>query len=760
MMAHLFCSESYRWANNDVIGKGSEATVYKGRNKETGEWVAVKLYHQRDNLKANEYLILRNIQHKNIVKVLTFENEAVSQSPVLIMELCTSGCLLTHIQRPENFYGLEEQDFLGLLRDTARGWNYLRERNIVHRDFKPNNIMRFLRDSQGGQEVIYKITDFGAARFLQHQESFESIHGTHEYLHPQLFSRWYNPRDPLEKCFDASVDIWSLGATLFHAVTGHLPFEPYEGCRLNPAKHVEIVNKMPSGVISGRQLYKSGPINYSKTLPKECRLSENCKELVEHILANVFALKWQFSEYFSTVQNLLSKVVIHTFVLHSAECDPIYMNSNDGYSLLQNNIRRRFCIDPSIEMKLLLNGEVLQMSSQSMATFPKTTPENPLVILLELNQPFNMIRDPPVVNAHSFQSGDGKRDSKRAKEICADLSRVKRRVETYQIRSDLVKSTTDAVISKLNSSIESLHSAVQRLIDATKSNDTAMHIAHENYMSFHRLVVEVYKVDDGNCSAVLKAMFERVERHRDSLRDLKATLSEISGKVEQIHRKFVVDNYLQQDVRESEPMEQITSYNVGVMTGICSDAVDLLKSFEFREKRRSCQSVPEEISVDQIIDRKVLINLYNKAIDNLRVGEQALGELHEQRKPFFLSLNEDEKKVAFLSDRVQQLERDLSQFATDLATIQKQNGEDVQTNLLPQLKKMFLRKSKNDEKIRRQFVFLAQKLESLNSTTEINQKLLEEVMSQKQNGLSASAARFSSDNISLDSEAASSTAGD
>ena len=79
-------------------------------------------------------------------------------------------------------------------------------------------------------------------------------------------------------------------------------------------------------------------------------------------------------------------------------------------------------------------------------------------------------------------------------------------------------------------------------------------------MSFHRLVVEVYKVDDGNCSAVLKAMFERVERHRDSLRDLKATLSEISGKVEQIHRKFVVDNYLQQDVRESEPMEQITSY--------------------------------------------------------------------------------------------------------------------------------------------------------------------------------------------------------
>ena len=91
------------------------------------------------------------------------------------------------------------------------------------------------------------------------------------------------------------------------------------------------------GVISGRQLYKSGPINYSKTLPKECRLSENCKELVEHILANVFALKWQFSEYFSTVQNLLSKVVIHTFVLHSAECDPIYMNSNDGLVLHIND---------------------------------------------------------------------------------------------------------------------------------------------------------------------------------------------------------------------------------------------------------------------------------------------------------------------------------------------------------------------------------------------------------------------------------------
>lgn len=57
--------------------------------------------------------------------------------------------------------------------------NHLRENGVVHRDIKPGNIMRQV--AEDGRSV-YKLTDFGAARELEDDESFSSIYGTEEYL--------------------------------------------------------------------------------------------------------------------------------------------------------------------------------------------------------------------------------------------------------------------------------------------------------------------------------------------------------------------------------------------------------------------------------------------------------------------------------------------------------------------------------------------------------------------------------------------------
>lgn len=82
------------------------------------------------------------------------------------MELCAGGSLYNVLEKPENYYGLEESEFLRFVKDlsnqpqtfmcsssivyvqlvTVAGIKYLREQAIIHRDLKPGNIMRAVNE--------------------------------------------------------------------------------------------------------------------------------------------------------------------------------------------------------------------------------------------------------------------------------------------------------------------------------------------------------------------------------------------------------------------------------------------------------------------------------------------------------------------------------------------------------------------------------------------------------------------------------------
>lgn len=98
---------------------------------------------------------------------------------VLVMELCTGGSLFSILDDPMNSYGLEEDEFLLVLKDLTAGMKHLRDNNIIHRDLKPGNIMKYV--AEDGRS-IYKLTDFGAARELEEDQQFMSLYGTEEYL--------------------------------------------------------------------------------------------------------------------------------------------------------------------------------------------------------------------------------------------------------------------------------------------------------------------------------------------------------------------------------------------------------------------------------------------------------------------------------------------------------------------------------------------------------------------------------------------------
>ncbi|XP_049513171.1 serine/threonine-protein kinase TBK1-like [Dermacentor silvarum] len=150
-MSYLRGSANYVWNTRDVLGKGATGAVYRGVHKQTGEPVAVKTFNQVSQLRPlevqmREFEVLKIVNHENIVRLLAVEEDVENHSKVLVMELCTGGSLFTILDDPANSYGLEEHDYLVVLRDLSAGMKHLRDNNIIHRDLKPGNIMKYVAE--------------------------------------------------------------------------------------------------------------------------------------------------------------------------------------------------------------------------------------------------------------------------------------------------------------------------------------------------------------------------------------------------------------------------------------------------------------------------------------------------------------------------------------------------------------------------------------------------------------------------------------
>lgn len=147
-----------------IVGKGSFATVRKGRSRETGERVAIKVISKRRlsdadklNLK-NEIEVMKQVDHPNIVKLYdVYEDEKYF---FLVMELCKGGELYEKIVEREQFSEAEARNTISPIFDAVI---YCHELGIVHRDIKPENMLYTSRSLNRG---IIKVSDFGLARFV------------------------------------------------------------------------------------------------------------------------------------------------------------------------------------------------------------------------------------------------------------------------------------------------------------------------------------------------------------------------------------------------------------------------------------------------------------------------------------------------------------------------------------------------------------------------------------------------------------------
>ncbi|NXX35949.1 IKKE kinase, partial [Nicator chloris] len=394
---------SYLWSTEDLLGQGATASVYKARNKKSGELVAVKVFNSASYLRPQEvqmreFEMLRKLNHKNIVKLFAVEETGSSKQKVLVMEYCSSGSLLNVLEDPANAFGLAESEFLIVLQCVVAGMNHLRENGVVHRDIKPGNIMRLV--GEDGQSV-YKLTDFGAARQLEDDEKFVSVYGTEEYLHPDVYERAVL-RKPQQKAFGVTVDLWSIGVTFYHAATGSLPFVPFGGPRRNKELMYKITTEKPPGAIAGIQRQENGNIEWSYELPITCRLSTGLKDQLIPILANILEVDqekcWGFDQFFAGTNDILHRMVVDVFSLQQASSHRIYIHSYNTTIKFLDAVFKQTNIVPH-HQEYFFEGHLYELDPNLQArNFCRTTESSPLTLLSTSEQPEDVVgvryRDP------------------------------------------------------------------------------------------------------------------------------------------------------------------------------------------------------------------------------------------------------------------------------------------------------------------------------------------------------------------------------
>ncbi len=200
----------------EVIASGGMGTVFSAYDVKLQREVALKMMKRemaadREVLESfyREARAGASLNHSNIIHIYTFDE--FEGQPYLVMELANNGSLDTRII---NEGSVPELDVLDVGIKVASALASALKHNLLHRDIKPGNIL-FNADLPPEPKLI----DFGLARSAETDEDVSgesSVWGTPYYVAPEKIKR---ERE------DFLSDMYSLGGTLYHALTGHVPFE-------------------------------------------------------------------------------------------------------------------------------------------------------------------------------------------------------------------------------------------------------------------------------------------------------------------------------------------------------------------------------------------------------------------------------------------------------------------------------------------------------------------------------------------------------
>eukprot|EP01079_Euglenida_sp_SAG-EU17-18_P004814 gene4814-875_t len=192
---------------DERIGHGAFGVVWRGIDPVTGmddavKQLSVSTAQQADEIQR-ELDLLKDLSNPHIIQY--FGAHKSGNDVFVVMEYASGGTLLSLVKE---FGSINFQMLQRILGDCLCGLEYLHNLRVVHRDIKPANL---LRSGDGS----FKIADFGCASVLSvHDPVTMSTKGTCLYMAPEC----------AEGSSSFEVDVWALGITAVHAVTGEIPY--------------------------------------------------------------------------------------------------------------------------------------------------------------------------------------------------------------------------------------------------------------------------------------------------------------------------------------------------------------------------------------------------------------------------------------------------------------------------------------------------------------------------------------------------------
>ncbi|KAK3934824.1 kinase-like domain-containing protein [Diplogelasinospora grovesii] len=193
----------------EKLGEGTYATVYKGRNRQTGELVALKEIHLDSeegtpSTAIREISLMKELKHENIlslVDVIHTENKLMLVSEFMDMDL------KKYMDTRGGDRGqLDPATIKSFVYQLLRGIAYCHEKRILHRDLKPQNLLI-------SKHGVLKLADFGLARAFGIPVNTFSA---------EVVTLWYRAPDVLlgSRTYNTSIDIWSIGCIMAEMFTG------------------------------------------------------------------------------------------------------------------------------------------------------------------------------------------------------------------------------------------------------------------------------------------------------------------------------------------------------------------------------------------------------------------------------------------------------------------------------------------------------------------------------------------------------------